>query len=138
MPGDRSLELNEYYGHSRNRFWKVIAQITGHETPTTYADKKQLLARTGIAVWDVVRQAIRIGSLDTAIKNEIPNELHTFIAQHPGLRTVAFNGKKSEALYDKYFERLPGIIYLSLPSTSPANAQMSFEKLCAVWQQLVR
>lgn len=137
MPGDKSLELSEYYGHARNRFWKVIAAITNNPLPLTYADKKELLARTSIGLWDVVHTADRKGSLDTAIKNEIPNDLDGFITRHPGLKVIAFNGAKSEALFNSYFKRKEGIRYVPLPSTSPANAAISFEKLCTVWQKIL-
>lgn len=137
MPGDKSLELSEYYGHARNRFWKVIAAITSNPLPLTYDEKKELLAQTNIGLWDVVHTADRKGSLDTAIKNEIPNDIDGFITRHPELKVIAFNGAKSEALFNSYFKRKEGIRYVSLPSTSPANAAISFEKLCTVWQKIL-
>lgn len=137
MPGDKSLELSEYYGHVRNRFWKVISAITNNPLPLTYADKKDLLRQTNIGLWDVVHTADRQGSLDTAIKNEIPNDLDGFIARHPELKVIGFNGAKSEALFNSYFKRKEGIRYVSLPSTSPANAAIGLEKLCAVWQKIL-
>ena len=82
MPGDKSLELGEYYGHSRNRFWKIISTITGNDLPLTYSDKKELLIRAKIGVWDVVHKANRKGSLDSAIKDEEPNDLESFIPNH--------------------------------------------------------
>ncbi len=137
IPGDRSLALGEYYGHSRNRFWKIISTITGNELPLTYEDKKALLLKTTIGVWDVAHKAIRKGSLDSAIVNEEPNDLESFIENHPKLRVIAFNGAKSRALYDKYFERKSGMKYVSLPSTSPANTTITFDSLCERWRQLL-
>lgn len=137
MPGDMSLELQEYYGHPRNRFWKVISAITSMAITNSYEDKKQLLHQSNIALWDVVQQATRKGSLDTAIKNEKPNELDRFLEQHKQLHTIAFNGKKAEALFDKYFTRRATIKYFSLPSTSPANAGIDFEGICKLWQKIV-
>jgi hypoxanthine-DNA glycosylase len=137
LPGDKSLELSEYYAHPRNRFWKVIVTITASELPATFADKKNLLLSKTIALWDVAHSAQRKGSLDSAIENVVPNDLDAFIAQHKKLKTIAFNGLKSQALYDKYFERNKAIRYLVLPSTSPANAGISFEALCAVWKQIL-
>ncbi|GHT20168.1 TonB-dependent receptor [Bacteroidia bacterium] len=136
LPGDKSLELGEYYGHPSNRFWKVMAHITGSELPLTYADKKQLLLKSNIGVWDVAHQAKRKGSLDSDIKDVVPNDLGSFVANHKHLKVVGFNGKKAETLFDRYFTRKSGINYISLPSTSPANAGISFGGLCEVWRQM--
>jgi hypoxanthine-DNA glycosylase len=121
MPGEKSILLGEYYAHARNRFWKIIAAITNNDLPATYADKKLLLLNSGIAVWDVAHRAKRKGSLDSNIKDEEPNDLDDFIARHKHLKCIGFNGRKTELLYDKYFERKSEIRYISLPSTSPAN-----------------
>ena len=137
MPSEKSLEVGEYYGHPRNRFWKIIAAVTNNDLPLTYPAKKQLLLKSNIGLWDVVYQANREGSLDSAIKNETPNDLEPFIAKHPQLKTIGFNGKKAEQLFDKHFTRKPGIKYISLPSSSPANAGISFERICAVWQEIM-
>src|SRR5690606_34846567 len=94
MPGDKSLELGEYYGHSRNKFWKIISTITGNDFPLTYADKKALLLKTKIGIWDVAHKANRKGSLDSAIENEEPNHLENFIAGHKNLKIIGFNGAK--------------------------------------------
>jgi hypoxanthine-DNA glycosylase len=137
LPGDKSLELGEYYGHSRNRFWKVISTITGNELPLTYLDKKTLLLKSHIGVWDVAHKAIRKGSLDSAIKEEVANDIEGFISRHKNLQLIGFNGTKSEALYAKYFDRIHGIKYISLPSTSPANARINFDNICKVWRQIL-
>lgn len=137
MPGDKSIELGEYYGHSRNKFWKVISTITGNDVPLSYSDKKNLLTKTNIGLWDIVHKATRPGSLDSAIKDVEPNDLEGFIATHPNLKVIGFNGKKTQALFDKYFERKSGIHYISLPSTSPANAGIHFDNLCEQWRQIV-
>lgn len=137
LPGDKSLELGEYYGHARNRFWKIISVITGSELPITYSDKKALLLNSKIAVWDVTHAADRKGSLDSAIKSEEPNDLDDFILRHQNLKVIGFNGKKAEALFDKYFERKNGLKYICLPSSSPANAGISFDNICAQWRQLL-
>lgn len=136
MPGDKSLELGEYYGHSRNRFWKIISTITDNELPLTYADKKELLIKSKIGVWDVAHKANRKGSLDNAIKDEEPNDLDDFIARHKNLKIIGFNGAKSQTLFDKYFDKKIGIKYISLPSTSPANTGIDFENICEQWRQI--
>jgi len=137
IPGDKSLELGEYYGHPRNRFWKIISTITGNEMPQSYDEKKGLLRKMNIGVWDVAHNAIRPGSLDSDIRNEQPNDLETFIENLPNLKVIGFNGAKAQALFDKHFERKNGIRYLALPSTSPANAAIGFEDICKKWRQLI-
>lgn len=137
MPGDKSLELGEYYGHSRNRFWKIISTITNNVLPLTYADKKALLLKSKIAIWDVAHKANRKGSLDSAIEDEEPNELDNFISKHKNLKVIGFNGTKSQALFDKYFDRKSGIKYISLPSTSPANTSIDFDNISKLWRQIL-
>lgn len=138
LPGDKSLALAEYYGHPRNRFWKVIAQITNSDLPSIYTDKKALLLKNKMALWDVAHSASRKGSLDTAIENVVPNDLNVFIARHQKLKVVGFNGLKSQALFDKYFQRNKSLHYIVLPSTSPANAGINFETICERWQQILK
>jgi hypoxanthine-DNA glycosylase len=137
MPGDKSLELGEYYGHSRNRFWKIISTITDNDMPLTYTDKKALLHKTKIGIWDVAHKANRKGSLDSAIEDEEPNDLDNFISRHKNLKVIAFNGTKSEALFDKYFDRKSSLKYISLPSTSPANTGIDFDSICKLWRQIL-
>ncbi len=137
IPGDKSLELGEYYGHSRNRFWKVISTITNNDLPHAYSDKKELLIKSKIGIWDVAHKANRKGSLDSAIQDEEPNDLDNFIARHKDLKVIGFNGTKSQVLFDKYFSRKSGIKYISLPSTSPANTSIDFENICNVWRQIL-
>lgn len=137
MPGDKSLALGEYYGHPRSRFWKIISTITGNNLPLTYIDKKTLLLKSQIGIWDVAHKANRKGSLDSAIEDEEPNDLDSFIATHKNLKVIGFNGTKSEALFDKYFGRKSEIKYISLPSTSPANTGIDFDNICKVWRQVL-
>jgi len=137
MPGDKSLELGEYYGHSRNRFWKIISTITDNDLPLTYTDKKALLLKTKIGIWDVAHKVNRKGSLDIAIENEEPNDLDGFIARHKNLKIIGFNGTKSEVLFDKYFNRKSDLKYIYLPSTSPANTGIDFDNICKLWRQIL-
>lgn len=137
MPGDKSFELGEYYAHSRNRFWTIISTITKSKFPINYAEKKSLLINAKIGIWDVAHKAERKGSLDAAIKDEIPNDLPGFIGRHKKLKVIVFNGTKSEALYDKYFDRKKDLKYYSLPSTSPANTSIDTNTICKVWKQIL-
>lgn len=134
LPGERSLEIQQYYGHAQNKFWKLIATIFGHDLPRSYEEKLVLLYKSNISLWDVIHSANRIGSLDTAILNEIPNDLKNFINDHPKLKTIAFNGRKAEALFNKYFQKKEGINFVLLPSSSPANARMKLERMVEVWK----
>jgi hypoxanthine-DNA glycosylase len=138
MPGDKSLELNEYYGHSRNKFWKIISTISNNALPLTYTAKKGLLLKTKIGIWDVAHKANRKGSLDNAIQSEEPNDLNNFISKHKNLKVIGFNGTKAEALFDKYFARQSAIKYISLPSTSPANTSITFDDICKIWRQILK
>lgn len=137
MPGDKSLASGEYYGHPRNRFWKIISTIANKDLPITYSDKKELLINTKIGIWDVAHKANREGSLDSAIKNEEPNDLEGFIKKHKNLEVIGFNGRKAEVMYDKFFARIKDIKYISLPSTSPANTGTDFLGMCNEWKELV-
>lgn len=133
LPGEKSLAMNEYYAHPYNRFWRVIASVAAQPLPLTYAEKQSLLSRAGIGLWDVVCSASREGSLDSAIHHEVPNDIPRFIADHPRLQLVAFNGQKPARLFDKYFRQLPGLVYATLPGTSPANAACGFDRLREAW-----
>jgi len=137
MPGIKSLELGEYYGHSSNRFWKIISVITGNEMPLNYSDKKSLLLNSKIGIWDIAHKANRIGSLDSTIEDEEPNDLEGFISKHKSLNVIGFNGTKTEELYDKYFDRKSDIKYILLPSTSSANTRFKFENICKEWRQIL-
>ncbi|GHE47878.1 DNA-deoxyinosine glycosylase [Sphingobacterium griseoflavum] len=133
LPGDRSLAEHQYYAHPQNRFWRTISTLLGNELPASYAAKLSLLARKGIALWDVCQMAWRPGSMDTDILHETPNPITALLGEHPSIKTVCFNGQKAEKLYDKYFERLPTIAYHRLPSTSPANAAFNQQQLLKYW-----
>ena len=137
LPGDKSLELNQYYAHPRNRFWRILAEITGSKFPDNYAEKINLLQQNKIGVWDVALAAKRVGSLDTNILDEVPNDLDEFILNHLHLKTIAFNGAKSQKLFDKYFMQKAALKYFALPSTSPANASFTFERLCEKWREIL-
>lgn len=136
LPGDKSLELQEYYGHPRNKFWRIIATITNNDLPLTFSDKKAMLLKVNIGVWDVAQQAERKGSLDSAIQNVYPNDLNGFLSTHKKIKVIGFNGIKAEKLFNKYFLKQPHIKYILLPSSSPANAGISFDTICKQWSEI--
>lgn len=137
LPGDNSLHHGEYFAHPRNRFWKVIAAITGQAVPETYAGKLELLYENKIGLWNVLYSAERKGSLDSAIRKQVPNDLPAFIARHRNLKVIGFDGLKPATFYDKYFTRSRELTYLSLPSCSPANARFNLEDLSKEWAALL-
>ncbi len=136
VPGDRSLAENQYYAHPHNRFWKVLSAITHSDVPQKYVEKKQWLLRNHFGVWDVAHRAVRAGSMDSNIKLAEPNDLPRLISALPQLHTIAFNGKKAESLFDQFFVRHTAYRYFSLPSTSPANAAYSLQRLCETWRAI--
>lgn len=133
IPGDKSIEKGEYYGHPQNRFWRVMSVSLEVELPSSYDEKIEMLRRGKIALWDVAHTAVRKGSLDHNISDVIPNDIPGFLEKYPTIHTVIFNGKKSEQLFNRYFDKQPDVAYVSMPSTSPANAAFSLEKLCCEW-----
>ena len=137
LPGDKSLEQNEYYAHPQNRFWKVIRHLYNSPDATNYADKVNLLVDNGIGLWDVCAEASRPGSMDLAIKDESPNPIIALLEANPTIKLVVFNGQKAHNLYLKYFEKKENITYICLPSTSPANAKTNLEKLIVHWRAIL-
>lgn len=138
LPGDRSLQAQEYYAHPQNRFWKLIQRIFNITDFHSYSEKLNILLENRIGLWDVCAQAKRKGSMDLDILEEIPNDLTTFFSQHPHLYTIIFNGQKARKVFDKHFKKADQYQYYTLPSTSPANAQYSLEKLLLEWQLIFK
>ena len=136
LPGKKSLELKQYYGHARNRIWKILSHLTGSDIPISYQQKKEMLCNNKIGLWDVAHNAHREGSLDSNIKDESPNDIEGLIKNYDSIKVIGFNGKKSEKMFYKYFTEKPEIKYVPLPSTSPANMAFSFEDICARWSKL--
>lgn len=134
FPSVKSRENNFYYGHPQNRFWKVISNICNEELPLSNDDKREMLLRNNIAVWDVIHSCDIEGSADSSIKNVIPNDIKS-ILEKTNIKAIFVNGKKSESLYKKYIENSIGIKAVCLPSTSPANASWSLEKLIEYWKE---
>ncbi|MGV0925330.1 DNA-deoxyinosine glycosylase [Empedobacter tilapiae] len=137
LPGDLSLEINQYYGHPRNRFWKMMFEIFETEFSEDYGMRKQLILQNKFALWDVAHSADRKGSMDAEMKNVLPNQIDELLNEHPTIKKIIFNGKKAEQLFWKYFDKKLSIEYISLPSTSPANAQFSYERLMEIWKKAI-
>ena len=135
FPSVKSREAQFFYGHPQNRFWKVTSKVFGVPEPKTVEEKKAFLLSNGIAVWDVIASCDIEGSSDSSIKNVVPNDL-TQILAHADIRTIFVNGKTAEKFYNKYIKETIGHPAVCLPSTSPANAAWSVERLIDAWAQI--
>lgn len=133
FPSVKSRENNFYYGHPQNRFWSVLAEILETETPLTIPQKKKMLLENDIAIWDVVSSCEIANSADVSIKNVVPNDLSQILQSAP-IKSVYANGKTAEKLYNKYIREKTGKEIIALPSTSPANAAFSRQKLVTAWK----
>ena len=134
MPSVKSLEQSFYYGHPRNAFWRIMADVFSVKRPETAEEKKALLNTREIALWDVCASCVRSGSLDSAIRDVAPNDLTWLYGRLPRLRRVLFNGGAAEQLYIRHVGCLPeGCASARLPSTSPAYT-MPYEAKLARWR----
>lgn len=133
MPGIASLELNQYYGHTRNAFWKLLFTIFDEPFSTDYEIRKNLVLKNNIAVWDVLQACVREGSLDSAIEQEVPNDFEEFLELHPKIELIVFNGQKAAKFFKQYVSVSKDYTLVTLPSTSPANAGVSFERKLEEW-----
>ena len=132
FPSVKSREMMFFYGHPQNRFWKVIAGIFDEKTPASIEEKKNLILRNHLALWDVIAECEIVGSSDASIKNARANDLSRILENAP-IRKIIVNGKTAERLYVKYIEPVTGMKAVVLPSTSPANAVWSLGKLIDAW-----
>ena len=131
-----SRETGFFYGHPRNRFWALLAGLTGEETPENIADKKRFLKQHHIALWDVIASCDITGSSDASIKNVVPNDLSP-ILETAEIRRIYVNGGTASRLYEKYLYPLYERDWVKLPSTSPANAAWSLERLAGSWKRIL-
>lgn len=141
MPSVASLHANQYYAHSRNLFWRIMATLIQLDPDSPYEQRIEALQHAQIALWDVLHSCKRQGSLDTSIDktSQNPNDFSTFFLQHTHITHVFFNGIVAEQSYRKLV--LPDlsiqhIEYLRLPSTSPANASIPYDQKLAAWQAI--
>ena len=132
FPSVKSRENQFFYGHPQNRFWKVTAGLTEEPVPQTIEEKKQLLLKHHIAIWDVVSQCDIEGSSDRSIRNVVPADL-SGILRHSQVRAIFANGSTAARLYDRCQKKETGMEIIPLPSTSPANAAYSLQNLLQAW-----
>ena len=133
FPSVKSREQQFFYGHKQNRFWRVLAQVFDCAVPEDVSQKREMLLSHHVAVWDVIASCEITGSSDASIRNVTPNDLSPILSQ-ANIRAIYTNGGKAQQLYQKYILPVNGRGAVSLPSTSPANAGYSLERLVEVWQ----
>lgn len=132
FPSVKSRESEFFYGHPQNRFWRVTAAVFSRPVPQTVEEKKAFLLENHIALWDVLASCEITGSADSSIKNAVPNDIG-IILEKANIKRIFVNGKTAEKYYKKYIQPQIGIQAACLPSTSPANAAKSLEKLIEEW-----
>ena len=132
FPSVKSREQNFFYGHPQNRFWKVLAAVFDVPVPKTIDEKKELIISHDLALWDSIASCEITGSSDASIKNAKANDLR-IILDNCNIEQIYCNGRKSHELYCKYIEADTGRKAVCLPSTSPANAQWSLDRLTEAW-----
>ena len=136
MPGRESLEKQQYYGNARNQFWKIIYTLFEMDLEFDYEQRKKFLLDKRIALWDVIDNCIRKGSLDSDIKFERVNDFTAIFSKYTNLRKIFFNGKKAQDIYEKKVGiYIPGIVHETLPSTSPAYT-ISLIKKIEIWKKI--
>lgn len=133
----KSRETAFFYGHPQNRFWRVVSAIYQENTPVTIPERRDFLLRHYIAVWDVVKSCEITGSSDASIRCAEVNDIR-FILERAPIEEIFVNGKTAAKLYQKFTEPICGRQAYQLPSTSPANAVWSLNKLIAQWSVIVR
>jgi hypoxanthine-DNA glycosylase len=137
FPSVKSRENQFYYGHPQNRFWKVLARVFHCDMPVTIEEKVSFLHANHVAVWDVINTCDIVGSSDSSIKNVVGNDMDV-ILDKAKIRKIFVNGDKAYKLFLKYCQREGQPDLVKLPSTSPANAAWSLERLITEWQKEIR
>ncbi|MBW8361672.1 MAG: DNA-deoxyinosine glycosylase [Kaistella sp.] len=137
VPGVKSLEMQEYYAHPQNHFWKIMFRLFNEEVTTDYAEKMKILDRNKVAVWDVIDTCERDGSLDTRIRNEEHNDILKLLNDYPNIEAIFCNGQKSYKNLKKIVGKDFEIPVFVMPSTSPAFAGMKYEDKVLAWQKIL-
>lgn len=140
LPGQRSIAAGEYYAHPQNGFWKIMAELVG--ASGSYEQRCAALLKSHIALWDVLGSSLRPGSLDADIQLATAevNDFATFFEQHTSIRRILFNGQKAAQIFTRRV--LPRLVRqevdrLTMPSTSPAHAAMSYTDKLLAWRAAI-
>jgi hypoxanthine-DNA glycosylase len=140
MPGEASLAAGECYAFGRNAFWKIMGELLEIPPDAKYQNKVKALQENRIALWDVIESCERVGSLDSKIDHStvVANDFCSFLKAYPRIKRIFFNGKSVRAMFDRHVQgkpTLPDYLKLTtLPSTSPANARLRFDKKLEAWK----
>jgi len=137
IPSPKSREQGFYYGHPQNRFWKILASVLNEPLPATIDEKKSMLLKHHIALWDVLDSCTIIGASDMSIEDVVPNDIASLLAKTK-IKLIFCTGATAHKLYEKYCEKSTGIKAVKLPSTSPANCAVKFEALVEAYKEVTR
>ena len=137
IPGVKSLEIQQYYAHPQNKFWKIIFELFNEKFTTDYDERIKILEKYHVALWDVIDNCERKGSLDSEIRNEEANKIGELLHNYPNIKAIFCNGQKS---HKNLWKILPKDFYLPiivLPSTSPAHASLRYEEKLKSWKMVL-
>ncbi|MBB4037174.1 TDG/mug DNA glycosylase family protein [Dysgonomonas hofstadii] len=137
LPSEESMRKRERYGHKTNQFWRLIFTLFEKPLPDNYEEKNAILAENNIAIWDVLHSAEGKGSLDSNLKNEVPNDFMTLFREYPQIKYIFFTGTKAADFYRKHIGFDEERTYITLPSPSAANARLTFAQKLEKWQLLL-
>ncbi len=135
FPSVKSREMAYFYGHPQNRFWRIVAALYEDDIPLTVEERRAFLLRHHIALWDVIASCTIVGSSDSSIRDAVPNDIRPILAGAP-IHSIYTNGQTASHLYRKYILPEIGRDAVCLPSTSPANASWSFDRLLSAWSAI--
>ncbi len=141
IPGAESLRQQQYYANPRNHFWPIIYALFGREVHGDYPERVAFVQQQGIALWDVLGEASRKGSLDSSIRDGKPNDIKSLLSRYPSIVCIGLNGSRAAKDFDKYAKMLPGAIdVITLPSTSPTPGLhvKTYEEKLEAWSELRR
>ena len=136
FPSVKSRAMAYFYGHPQNRFWRIVAALYKDDIPQTVEERRAFLLRHHIALWDVIASCTIVGSSDSSIRDAVPNDIRPILAGAP-IHRIYTNGQTSFRLYRKYILPEIGREAICLPSTSPANAAWSFDRLLSAWSAIL-
>lgn len=137
IPGLKSLEMQQYYAHPQNKFWKIIFELLNENFTTDYAERIKILEKHHIALWDVIDTCERKGSLDSEIRNEKANKIGELLQNYPNIKAVFCNGLKSYKNLQKTLPKDFHLPIISMPSTSPAHASLNYSKKLNAWKNIL-
>ena len=137
FPGEESLRQNQYYGHAQNQFWKICSALCGDPVPESYSGKQAFLKNHQIALWDVLKNCSRNGSLDSAIKQGAANNVPRLLKMNPQIGLVLLNGRAAERYFKIYWGQIVQVPCRYVPSSSPAYAAVSLQRKSALWRKAV-